>query len=264
MNALVIGGAACAYEDLAELETMLGRPWPWPIILANDIGATFPRRFDYWVSLHVDRISKWSEHRARLGLPGGFQIWGRHRPLPHPLRTARKLDGSVHARNGGSSSMLGVDVAERVVGATRVVLCGCPMDNRPHFAESIEHRPGTPWRAYAAHRNGWNRARNELVDVVRSMSGWTREMFGAPTPEFLGVDAPARVLYFDRAGRRRFVDGEDPRADVRALALSGRTRGALARAGVTFGEALEMRDDEVLALAGVGEAMATEIRRARR
>jgi hypothetical protein len=75
----------------------------------------------------------------------------------------------------GSSAHLGALAAIRL-GYKKMILCGCPMrgDSPTHAGSKYE----TFWA-------GWT-AKIEIVKpYVRSMSGWTRELLGAPTEEWL-------------------------------------------------------------------------------
>lgn len=88
---------------------------------------------------------------------------------------------------GGSSGMLAVQVA-LTLGCTKVILCGVPMTATEHFSQSHEfdadHTRWTEadmhWRAFErVHALGW------FENKVRSMSGRSRDLFGAPTREWL-------------------------------------------------------------------------------
>lgn len=257
--ALVLAGAECVWDDLSELETMIGARWTaGPIIVINDLGAIFPRPFQHWVSLHTERLREWVALRVANGLPGGMTLWGKH----NPHRDSHLSYRFRPHRNGGSSGMLAVDVAEKGLGHSRVVLCGVPMDKRPHFRESVVHQAGAPWNSWNAHLNGWKRYREELVPIVRSMSGWTRETFGPPTLEWLGI-APRRIrARFDREGRRVFTEtAPDPRFDVRTLGMTGSSRTRLARAGLTLDDATKLEDADLMSFAGIGATTLSEIRR---
>lgn len=73
----------------------------------------------------------------------------------------------------GSSAMTGVLAALRM-GYEKIVLCGCPLTgNAPE---------GNPYEAF---RLGWMDHREELIGKVKSMSGWTMELLGQPTEEWL-------------------------------------------------------------------------------
>lgn len=71
-------------------------------------------------------------------------------------------------------------VATRELGCLGV-LCGMPMDERPHFHGGRGRRA---WTDADFHWDVWLRFRH-LLGRARSMSGRTRELLGAPTAEEL-------------------------------------------------------------------------------
>lgn len=190
MKALVLGGAACVWEDLAALEALYGRAWDGLVIAVNDIGVHWPRRLDHWASLHPENFRADRRHPERLGWPaqrdarghpGGYITWGRRRGI---------ADRVLAPWGGGASGMYAVTVAYEI-GCMRVVLCGVPMDDRPHFAESTAHDPAAPWTAADMHWRQWEKHADRMRGWVTSMSGRTRELLGTPTPEWLETSEAA-------------------------------------------------------------------------
>jgi hypothetical protein len=68
----------------------------------------------------------------------------------------------------GSSAMLGI-LAAMQMGYDRIICCGCPLTDKK----------------YKNFRPGWEDRFEEIKNMVRSMSGWTKELLGAPTMEWL-------------------------------------------------------------------------------
>lgn len=81
-------------------------------------------------------------------ITGGFQ----HLPLP---------------LNSAGSGFYAVQVGLHL-GYDKIVLADCPLDN---YCES--------------HKEGWEIARESLKDKVRSLSGYTKDLFGEPTEDWL-------------------------------------------------------------------------------
>ena len=79
-SALILGGASCVWDDVRELEKLIGHEWPGMVIAANDIGAHWPRRLDHWCSLHPINLADWREERARRGRPGRYRTWSNEHP----------------------------------------------------------------------------------------------------------------------------------------------------------------------------------------
>jgi hypothetical protein len=53
------------------------------------------------------------------------------------------------------------------------------MDRRPHFNRDAA------WGGYDTYRDAWMENFEVLRGVVRSLSGWTRELLGAPDEEWI-------------------------------------------------------------------------------
>ena len=179
--ALVLGGAACVWLDLAALERMIKGEWPGLVVAANDVGVHWKRDLDAWTSLHPDRLTRvdvrhpkrwsWLDQREQAG-GNTPELWARK----NRFGVANQVQDRF---KGGSSGLLAVEVALEM-GAERVVLCGCPMTVSPHFNESIVHGP-LAWKSADSHFRTWLRHRVILEPHVRSMSGRTKDTFGAPT-----------------------------------------------------------------------------------
>lgn len=182
--ALVLGGAACVWADVAAWETLYGAPWDGLVIAANDIGAHWPRELHHWVSLHPNKFKKWEALRNPIvqRLPFGshyWVTWGKEQNLAGGPIT----DKVLVPWPGGSSGMFAVQVAKEV-GCTRVVLCGAPMTTTPHFKQTQESF-APQWKQANAHWRVWPRQAHRMLGWVRSMSGRTQESLGAPTLEWL-------------------------------------------------------------------------------
>ena len=157
---------------------MLGYPWDGYVVAANDIGIHAPV-LHHWCTLHPEKMAGWERERRQAGRPAGYTRWGR--------RIHQSVDRQVTAWGGGSSGLLGVTVARDALGCERIVLCGVPMTRSPHFAESTVHPRGKPWPSAHSHWKVWVKDTNvaRMKGRVRSMSGRTKDLLGAPTREWL-------------------------------------------------------------------------------
>jgi hypothetical protein len=80
---------------------------------------------------------------------------------------------------GGSVGMFGYQVA-RFHGHEHVILCGVPMTTDNHFVRKVR------WSAQPAFARAWENHKKEMAPYVRSMSGgWTEELFGVPTQDWI-------------------------------------------------------------------------------
>lgn len=174
--AFVLGGAECIWADLESAQSLCS---PHIVVAVNDIGVDYPGRIDHWVSYHTDFLDKWARLRAARGMPDIQHYWT---GKGGPTKSAPKGTRTVNAV-GGSSGMLATYVALKV-DAAKVILCGIPIDAKmPHYHK---HKKGAAWTEALKYQKHWREAaNNDFRDRVRSMSGWTAELLGSPTKEWL-------------------------------------------------------------------------------
>lgn len=183
---MILGGAECVWRDVAALESLTGT-WGGLVIAVNDVGVHWTRRLDHWVSLHPEKLVRgdtshprrwpWVRQRAHNGHPNGYETWCRNTKRAN-------VDHRIAAWSGGSSGLLAVNVA-RELGCTHLILCGVPMTRAPHFVESGVHVKGRKWTPADSHWKKWLAHEKDMQGWVKSMSGRTRELLGAPTAEWL-------------------------------------------------------------------------------
>ena len=167
LNALVLGGASCVWEDLEKIPT----GWADIVIAVNDIGSHYGGQLHHWCSLHPEKFPAWEATRKALGHPDGYTKWGRVMPAGVDVgpvdRTCKHW--------GGSSAGLATRIALVELGATSVVLCGVPQTQTPHYHNN------KPWEHWDLYWADWKKRHKEgKLDAVRSMSGRTRDLLGAP------------------------------------------------------------------------------------
>ena len=178
--ALVLGGAACVWDDVRAFEAF--GITPAIMVACNDVLVSWEGPLTAVCSLHPDKLDGWLRKRAKAGLPEPeyafadvmkADAWGFDST---PYRFAGQA-------STGSSGLFALKVALEDLGASRAVLCGIPMDAQAHFYG------GGPWSGNRTHRAGWQQALPAIKGRARSMSGWTKEILGAPTPEWLRAAA---------------------------------------------------------------------------
>lgn len=187
MNAIVIGGASGVWQDISQA-LPLGQ---YDISVAcNDAIAHWPGRLDAAVSLHPDKLPGWIAAREANGHkpPGAVYVKAGWRTALDaatvervealsPIETDQMFAGQAVT---GSSGLFAAKVALEDLGCAKAVCCGVPMNAvQGHFFDDRE------WAGASLHQAGWNEAKDAICDRLRSMSGWTREIVGAPTPEWL-------------------------------------------------------------------------------
>lgn len=185
--AMVLGGGQGVWDDVVAWEMAYGKQWDGLIIAANDVGSHWPRVLHHWCTLHAEKMPNWIATRRRYGFPGEFQTWGRRVGKTRGAPTW--IEHSVMPWGGGSSGLLAVQVA-RILGCTKIILCGIPMEAVPHFAESLVHASDKPWTSCAGHWRAWMKCKAKYQAWTRSMRGETRRMLGGPTRAWLEEEAP--------------------------------------------------------------------------
>jgi hypothetical protein len=181
--ALVLGGAASLWDDI-ESASALVDPADCLIVATNDAGVHWPHRLDHWATMHATEMEHRVRQRAKLGHPPGFVTWTR--PYPAGMKEREAMcDRVLSGWNGGSSGLLATGIA--IEHGCSVILCGVPLDVRPHF-----NRVG-PWTSAADYRAGWLERYSVLASRVRSFGGWTADVFGAPTRKWLDAIRTAGV-----------------------------------------------------------------------
>lgn len=170
-TALVAGGAACVWDDIASARRMFT---PDIVVAVNTIGIEL-EHVDHWATYHPDKFGAWLSRRRAKGYVDPV-LWSHKSVRPGPGVNVLKFEK-------GSSGLLAVMVARRAR-AERIVVCGIPINTDPHF----DGPEGHTWKEkdLPGYRKGWADCMDDLGPYVRSMSGFTRELLGAPTREWLG------------------------------------------------------------------------------
>lgn len=180
-RALVVGCAACVWEDLQQAKEMVDFDRVYCVKLA---GVHWRGGRFVWVGLHPEWQEKYTAERQSLGRHMDFETVA---PPDGELGTegkGRKIDRRVSYRyKGMDSSASSGGYAAKVAlddGFERVVLAGVPMEtNGSHFAR------GKPWLQRDSFTIGFEKSVPFFAGRVRSVSGWTRELLGCPDRDWL-------------------------------------------------------------------------------
>lgn len=197
-TALVLGGAACLWDDINAFWGLHGfdpapgnliapeKPWQG-VVACNDAGYEWPGELEAWASLHCRFMETkgWRAERARRGYPEARRHIGHHEAFRGSLGKKAGLTPDLIASHycfpgqpkSGSSGLFAAKVALIDLGFDRAVLCGIPMNGAPHFFG------GDPWKPYEGFRRSWLEVPEEYRARMRSMSGWTRILLGPPETE---------------------------------------------------------------------------------
>ena len=174
-SAIVCGNGAGVFEQFEEARTA----YPDAVVFAaNDVGIYLPV-LDHWVSLHTDNLAAWKA--ARWLNCKSIEVTKYHGVDPKPF-----ID---YAWTGLTpmfclSGYFAMQLAW-IMGASRIMLCGCPGSPVKRFFEGAA-RQDFGYGGSANHSDISVRAQiesemarlPEFKAAVRSLDGWTRQYFG--------------------------------------------------------------------------------------
>lgn len=170
--ALVMGGANTLDADHEAAQDLC--PLPDTRIFTNHAGRDYPFRVEHYVTLHPELMQDWLDHRYFLQFKSPENLWtSNKKDLPPGLKWN-------HVESwDGSSGLLAVTVALHL-GYDKVILCGVPLDKlAAHYDDD------KPWPDGPRYRHAWTKHLTEMQGKVKSFSGWTSRLLGAPTREWL-------------------------------------------------------------------------------
>lgn len=182
--ALILGSAPCLAADLKAAEKILPVA---AVFCVNE--ATTIRKPDFLVSLHYEKMHEF-DRRARAHWPDG--TWSRHAAVVTERGCSPDKIPAVDYwwptmwRPAATSAWFAAEIAE-AMGFSKILFCGAPMnggDGYYHTETDDAERFGVikPAGAYvkSVHETIRMLKAEELVPSLRSMSGFTRDVFGAP------------------------------------------------------------------------------------
>lgn len=189
---LVVGCADCVRADVDAAQALCDFD---AVYCVKQAGIHWPRKFEVWATLHPEFMDAYEAERAALGLPGGYEIVstldglvGSHAGKGKNIK--RKIDYRWPGMNASASSgIFAVKVAIED-GFNRIVLAGIPFTKEAgHFLPKSKgvhgETRGTVWRYRDSFTPGLMLALPHMREKVRSMSGYTKELLGYPTEEWL-------------------------------------------------------------------------------
>lgn len=171
---VALGGAQCVWDDFEAAKAILDGH-DYDVGAVNDAGYAYPGHLTLWATLHQEKFAAWQRHRERTGLNQDYVA------VTRKAHREGKIDKVVGELWSGSSGLYICQVAIIDFGYSHVVCCGIPLDEMPHFFNRI------PWTPTSTYRRGWTQAYDqpELKGRIKSMSGWTRDLVGHATQEWL-------------------------------------------------------------------------------
>lgn len=189
-TALVIGCAANVWNDVARAKQLTTFDAIYCVKLA---GVHYPGAFQTWITLHPEYMDDYEAQRHQLGYPNGYEIVaplvsevGMHGKKGHiARRVTYRWPGMT---SSASSGIYGAKIALDD-GYERVVLAGVPMDqDAGHFLPEAKRTNGklrgSVWSEHGSFMPGFEKSVRFLQGKVKSMSGHTQKVLGAPSAEW--------------------------------------------------------------------------------
>ena len=166
---IVLGGARCVWDDYLALQE---RGFGGNLMVVNDIGMYVQKPFQHWVSLHAEFLTMWKKLKADHGETVDCLSHSNKLHLPGIINWSM---GNIGAYSGLFAAQVGI-----CLGYEQIMLCGVPQDNSgrffdPPWVKGLTH--GSDDTSKKAFRSAVI-STPELKRCVRSMSGWTAELFG--------------------------------------------------------------------------------------
>ena len=178
-SAIVCGGGAGVFEEMRQARVLLDVSDP-VVFAVNEVGMFLPT-VDHWLSLHADNLGAWKTVRW-------LHQHAHEQTRYHSVDARPFIDVVWEGLTPlfALSGYFAMQVAW-IMGADRIVLCGCPGTQSPRFFEADAKADF----GYGQGPAGSDRSIQEQVEkemrrvpefrcAVRSMSGWTAEFFGRP------------------------------------------------------------------------------------
>lgn len=175
---LVCGFAATLWDDLAAVESV--KPG-LPIIAVNEAAVHLPAFAIYSFHTEAEKLGRWTkEQRENFG--DGFTVHGSGSRdfYEHNIRNYPHVQYWWAASASRGSSGWCARILAGMMGFDEVVLCGIPLDHRRY----ADKKPAWYWQS------GRTNAVTVFQKAVKadtvhhegcySVSGWTRELLGAP------------------------------------------------------------------------------------
>lgn len=193
---LVVGSAPCLFDDVARALEL--RPFA-ALMLVNG-ACTAIERVEHVLAGHTDKAEAFAIAR-RQKFPNA-PPWRLHATTDHKQAQGHKLSlPSVtdwHGKEmvtGAGAIGKGAAIGLKALGFDEVIICGAPMDGSGYFKGEAQVPQGNIVRigspdaqkhrvvdGPAGYRAKYKRFAETWRGKVFSMSGWTRECSGEPTP----------------------------------------------------------------------------------
>ena len=165
---IIMGSAPCLEADLIRMCEGANTCHLYDFMaIGLDAVDRYLGRIDYFATYHPSEIAVARERREAAGGNTDYKV------ISH-IQHQDLVDEIIpYEPPSGSSSLLGV-LAGLNMGYEKIIVAGCPLEGKSSKGASCE-----------TFRAGWEKKLSMIRNNVRSMSGWTRELLGTPTEDWL-------------------------------------------------------------------------------
>jgi len=215
--ALVVGCADCVWDEVEAAQKLATFD---EIYCVKMSGIYWEEGPFHWITLHPEYMAAYKEKRAALNLPSNFDIIaplinevGNHWQHAADRRVSFRWNvdpiTGPELSSSGSSGLFAVRIA-MIDGCDRIVLAGVPMTKEGrHFARGHE------WQHTSVFTGAWEQAASRLRGRVKSFSGWTMNLLGAPDVEWLARARDAQAQAGVTPGSGNMETANAAQADCR-------------------------------------------------
>ena len=168
---VIFGIAPCLEEDIENLAKILDLDSCDFMAVGLDTATRLPGRLIQHVVSYHQEFEQFKVRRNKAGLNMDYMTHSHKAPADYIWPLVARSPFS------GSSSLLGCQAAIGL-GYKKIILCGCPMQGK-----NLINKRATDYDKF---QKGWIKFAPQMFgDKVKSMSGFTRDLMGFPTKEWL-------------------------------------------------------------------------------
>lgn len=193
--AVILGRHEDVWNELERAKAMIKEVGAelW-VIATKRAGRDYDGPVHEWPGFHPELLQTFVNERAKNNRPPALRYWSAKSSKVNPGQFGLPIEWLTSV--GGSSGLLGIQVADAIgrhpkyanePKIDKSILCGIPM------TPSTRYDDGKEWKEAIHYRDHWLKYFIDHPDSkarLRSFSGWTKEILGEPTLEWLREPLP--------------------------------------------------------------------------
>lgn len=168
---ILCGSSQTVWTDLAQAELLAPKHEKIGI---NFFPVHYRDNVTHWVTVHSDKMRYWLPLR---------QYYNNSKAWTHSYMDDASIDIVWDIRyDSGTSSLYALQIALKM-GYQKILLCGITLDEQPCFYDPPTHT----YKHAQRERTAWKQLPDDMKSKVRSFSGFTKDLLGTPTQEWLSA-----------------------------------------------------------------------------